>query len=55
MAGAIDVDDGVCVPWISDGAISGAYAMLDRSDPTALRCCAAVSVGRETLWQWTEH
>src|SRR5699024_9235619 len=55
VAGAIDFNDIVCGPWISDGASSGAYAMLDRSDPTALRSCAAVSVGRETLRQWTEH
>lgn len=35
VAGVIDFNDAVCAPRISDLAISGAYAMLRRSDPEA--------------------
>lgn len=35
VGGVIDFNDAVCAPRISDLAISGAYAMLRRSDPEA--------------------
>ena len=51
----IDVDDGVCVPRISDGAISAAVQARWPCAAVNPSPTFSVSVGRETLWQWTEH